>query len=159
MDCRQSIDYESTILDKQGLYKGVYKVATNLIYFPTLPFFNLMAFPFLFSSLSLPFSLLLQFHSHLPFPSPSLLPHLIFSPSSMILFPPPGEWGGGNFLHSFPRQCCMMYQIYIFVNFTNKYDDLRRVSSFIINFLGRKIEKNLYTPEVFFSRETFIIQK
>ena len=55
---------------------GVYKVATNLLSFPALPFFNLISGP-------IPYPFIL------PFPSPSLPILFSFTPLFLSLFPLP----------------------------------------------------------------------
>ena len=96
------------------MISGVYKVATNLISCPTLPFFNFSIFHFPFS-FPLPYpgfsplpslSLLLPFpslSSLSPFPSslfPSPSPTSFSSQTACFYSPSPGVGGKGNFIHS-----------------------------------------------------------
>ena len=103
-------------------FTGVYIVPYNLIFFPTIIFYNLDFHPQIFNAPSLltffPTALILKgkgYSSHFPFfqrfiffPTslilPALLPNLIFfprRPKDLINFPPsPSQGGGVNFIHS-----------------------------------------------------------
>ena len=125
---------------------GVYKIATNLISFPSLPFFNLsLLLPF--PSLSPLFFFFFHLSPFLPLPFP-IFPLPFPFPSSPFYFllqqlnPIPPGWGGGvggNLIHPW-----ILWDVLRFIIFRilGKYYD--KGTSFATPVEQKKFEKSLF---------------